>query len=1203
MDAKNMEASFGGLRRRLIRSHLVIAGIGASILIGTIGFASNEQKSTQLLTDLYAPTMKSLVQAKGGLDASLTGLRGWVVLGDQQFKIDRIRAWNEELEPAISDLHAFSRNWTSPKQVETFNKLRHLLKQLKDAQWWVADAAQTEGNEPARILLLRDVAPLANAIDASVAMIIANANDAQFEPGTGEVSRNRLLAKMLDFRLLFHECRSALDRCVDQAMSIDIETFERDLDKAKKRVVELDALHGFWTLEQERLYIAIKEDMAAFEIQSQQALLLRQQDDWNVAMFRMKTDATPKARQADQLLGIIHDRQLDLMERQLDLVSRHSKTRIFVSLILIALMALAAISFSIHSANRIALPIIVLARATRDLAAGRRQNDIPVTSDDELGYLTESFNSMRNTVMESETVLRQQAEELQRAESLMRGVLDTAADAIITIDERGDIESFNPSAEMLFGYSAEEAVKRNVNFLMPNPYAAEHDGYLRNYLTTGEKKIIGIGREVIGLRKDGSQFPLELAVSEVRQGKRRLFTGIIRDITDRKHVESSLQDAREVAETANRTKSDFLANMSHEIRTPMNGVIGMTQLVLDTELSADQRDCIETIQSSADALLCVINDILDFSKVEAGKLELDEVPVSLRKTVGDALKLLSIRAHEKDIELNSFVPPKLVDEVITDPTRLRQILTNLVGNAIKFTDEGEVTVDVSLETETEEELQLRFCIQDSGIGIPDDRIDKIFEAFSQADTSTTRTYGGTGLGLSISSQLVEMMGGRIWVESEPGKGSKFQFTVAMHKGRVSRQVVPIPNARVLIVDDNVTNLSILKRVFEGWGMSPIPVDNGTAAIEALITAANRGRPIDLMVTDGQMPEMDGLMLVKNVRNNKMIAETPVIFLSSAAMPNLAEQCDALKISARISKPAQQLDLQRAVLNALLPTKSPQTERQSDTALPIDKHEIPPAQKPAEPLSLLVVEDNGINQKVITRLLKKMGHTICVVDNGSKALDAIEQEMFDAILMDVQMPVMDGLTATTIIRDREGQSGNHIPIIAMTANVMDGDREKCLAVGMDNYIRKPIESKELASALGDVPKRHDEPQAEVHSLPMYLTGGRPVFDQQAALELAEQNTEFLHELAHDFLDDSETMITEMRDAVRGMDAATLQRTAHTLKSVTDNFSAHAAANSASRLEQLAVNGQIDGAHEVLIELEKDIRQLQAALRHYVTESCS
>jgi two-component system sensor histidine kinase/response regulator len=774
----------------------------------------------------------------------------------------------------------------------------------------------------------------------------------------------------------------------------------------------------------------------------------------------------------------------------------------------------------------------------------------------------------------------------------------------------GYFKRVNPAWKRVLGYTEEELLSRPyVEFTHPDDRRATVTQASK--LSTGEEVIYFENRY---LHKDGT-FRWLLWTSTPYPELQVMYAAA-RDITERKAAEETLaqyaldlgashraledqaarlaqlvkelETARRRAEEAVEVKGAFLANMSHEIRTPLNAILGMTGLALQTRLTTDQRDYLSTVMASAESLLAIINDILDFSKIEAKRLELERVDFDLREAVGNAAKLLAVRAAEKGIELACHIDADVPEVLVGDEGRLRQVLLNVMGNAIKFTDAGEVVLRVTVDQRDERRSTLHFAVTDTGIGIPQDKQAQIFQAFTQADSSTTRRFGGTGLGLAIALRLVELMSGRLWVASEVGRGSTFHFTATFDmpreitlSGAVRRKA--LEGLRVLVVDDNATNRRILDEMLTSWRMTPTVVPDARHALAVLREAAGGPGRFDVLISDCQMPEVDGFTLARQVKRDESLAATPVVLLTSIGSPSDIARCRKIGVNAYLSKPVKHSDLLDALVTAFgVSTRRPPSSTRAVRAR-------------VRPLRILVAEDNQVNRKLVTRLLQKRGHRISAVDNGRSALEVATSatgRRFDVVLMDVQMPEMNGLEATEAIRQREQTTGRHIPIIALTAHAMPADRERCLAAGMDGYLAKPIDVEELIATVEAYAEgARPEP---VTAAPAAPTVTRPVFDEKAALANAGGDRELLTEVIALFQSDYPAALRRLDRAVKSGEGEALRLAAHALKGVLATVGSPAGRDAAMALEQLGRTGNVAAAKELAARLRETIGALNSAL---------
>jgi len=790
---------------------------------------------------------------------------------------------------------------------------------------------------------------------------------------------------------------------------------------------------------------------------------------------------------------------------------------------------------------------------------------------DESGNIRGGVVVFRNTTLQkrAEEALRQsQARYMSLVESLPLAVWSKDLDGVFTFG--------NQLLSDLIGHPTEQIVGKTDFDLFPRDLAERYE--VDDRVVIEQHRVLE-KVETLG-RQNGEEIFVQTFKAPLFDEHGRVVgtQGLCWDISPLKRTEAALRTAREEADAANRAKSAFLANISHEIRTPMNGIVGITELVLDTPLSTEQRAYLGMVRESADTLLAVINDLLDFSKIDAGRMDLDATEFDLADEIGDCMKSLGVRAHKKGLELTYRIAPDVPTLLIGDPVRLRQVLVNLTGNAIKFTHEGEVVVDVRGETtdvDGQPETALRFIVRDTGIGIPKHKIERIFGAFEQADVSTTRKYGGTGLGLSISARLIELMGGHIAVQSREGEGSTFEFTARFElqspsSPAPSEHLRVVQGLRVLLVDDHLSQRNVLGELLNRWAKQVVTVDSTQSAREQLATA-DGSKAFDVVVVDAGMNDGDGIELAKQTSRAKQAAV--VLLVTADCSMSDTHNCREEGVTQHLIKPVKPLELLEGLAAAINPDLA-------DDSPPVDAEE---RSRASRTLNILLVEDSDVNRTVATRLLEKRGHRVTVLGNGLEAVETLGlPHDFDVVLMDVQMPVMDGLAATFEIRRQEDETNRHVPIIAMTAHAMQGDRERCLEAGMDGYVAKPVRPNDLFDAVERLatPPLHVDPEGQEDS--------NSVVDWDAALDRLNGDRQLLCEMVSVFKDEAPRLMLRIVEAIQAEDAPSLQIAAHTLKGAVGNFAAKPAFEAALRLETLAKDGnftEVLGA-QAAVELELD-----------------
>ncbi|MDD2898014.1 MAG: response regulator [Desulfuromonadaceae bacterium] len=776
-------------------------------------------------------------------------------------------------------------------------------------------------------------------------------------------------------------------------------------------------------------------------------------------------------------------------------------------------------------------------------------------------------------------------DQLQAEQHMLHRAVEQSPVTVVLTDINGTIEYVNPHFTELTGYFAKEAVGQNPRILKSDQTPPEVYEKLWSAILSG-KTWKG---EFLNKGKDGTLFWEQATISPItdQYGNMTHFLAVKENITEKKELLEQLTASKELAEAANTAKSQFLANMSHEIRTPMNGVIGMTSLLLDTELTSEQRECAEIIRKSGEILLHLINDILDFSKIEAHMLDLESINFDLRITLEDTVDILAIVAAEKSLELICMIDPAIPSQLKGDPGRLRQILTNLIGNAIKFTTVGEVVINAKLESAGNGHFTIRFSVCDTGIGIPADRLDAIFTPFTQVDGSITRKFGGTGLGLSISKKLAEMMGGEVGIESVVGKGSTFWFTARFEQPigyqPVSEPRAELTGAKILVVDDNNTNLMLMVSLLSGWGCRYETASDGVTATAIMRKALEQADPFQIALIDQQMPGMDGITLGRLIKSDKLLETAALVMVTSMGQRGDAVMLEQIGFAGYLNKPVRKSQLYDCL--AIVLGRASIAAKKPENGI-VTRHTV--EESAARGIRILVAEDNIINQKVAQKMLNSLGYKVDVVANGLEAVKALELINYDLVLMDCQMPEMDGFTATSAIRGEQSKVTNHaIPIIAMTANAMIGDEEECLAAGMNDYIAKPVTKAKLAEILPKWLDNSDtklDKDAAISPPPKQRSPCPSLFDEVELVERLEDRA-FVRVILEDSLQEIPELIEELRNLCTNDDCLVIRRQVHTLKGLAGNISAHFLQNCAMHVENAAKVGAIETVRELLPELER------------------
>ena len=1153
------------LRHQLLVSHLSLAGLGVALLMVTLMTTIWLRSSTHKLALISQPRMEALDHIDRGIYQSAANLQNYIADPKHQFRVDRNQVWRNMVFPALQQLQELTGNH-DPRIVPRLERLVELLAKLHSLQAQIEDLAHRPENRPAQM-----------GYDANGLAWVEKISRRASELATQERRSGRTeLARQLNlFYHDFEKIHLRMQAFLEQGRPQQAKEIDQNFVQATVLLSQATKM-GNPALAAQLETLAL--DLDRYLEVCQEVMQERQRITWDQTRYLqefhlrpLQVDLTAEIAALDQILA--DEIQADAAEGTLV-----STASLVLTSLLILVMVVGAVVISLRRSAAITKPLLGLAKASKAFSNGELGGDIVVESNDELGDLTQTFNQMKNSLVESY--------------GRYRAIVDSAVDGIVTLDPQGTIESFNKAAERIFGYQESEVLGKNVSLLMPQSEADFHDENLLNYLKTGQKMTLGKGREVNILHKSGELRPAYIAISETRFGEEMIFTGLIRDIREQKAMEQNLIQTKEEAQVANKLKSSFLANISHEIRTPMNGILGMTELALETDLMPNQKRYIQAANGGAKALLKLLNDILDLSKMEGSHMELESLDFSLERLLEDTMETLSLDAQKKGLDFILSIDPLVPSQINGDPTRIRQILVNLIGNAIKFTHEGEVVIRLSLKEKNENNLTLFFNIKDTGIGIPQDRIARVFESFTQTDGSTTRKYGGTGLGTTIAKQLVELMGGTIWIESVVGKGTQFLFTLKVKEieGQVPVQVTQVQDLsirQVLVIDDNPSNLTNFRDILGSWNLIPSLADGASAARAVL---ERRTQPFDLLVVDVQMPETDGITLVREIKTNPLHRFTPVIFLFSfitpqhqAALANLGEPLFLFKPVKREELKERLFEAdQRVNPVAFLPQPTTDQNRVRNFAL---------CRK------VLVAEDDGTNRLLMQTRLKSKKMQVSLAKNGLEAVELYQKRDFDLVLMDLQMPEMDGFEAARAIRQLEAQTGKQrVPILALSGADEKEIAQAIQEAGMDGGSPKPLDFEKLYNQI-EVLFGRLEPAPEVELTPQAEMAELELPGLELAKGLSrwgDSQKSYLNALFY-FAKSQQDTASRLAKFKFPPEPAQIASLAHKLKGAAGNIAATDLAQAASILEEAAKSLSPEAygllSDKVIEELQRVLRSIE------------